>query len=139
MFEYVVKNSTPKNGIETTELSKRHNSILVKYLKRMKAVLWNRKLFKSERDGHLGLAPKKAKDGDREFLYPTTYRNGNTNRRLTGICILRGYSVPVILRRKSGGSHYEFIGECYLHTMMDGKAIDIKGDSELETVQFELR
>jgi hypothetical protein len=66
-FEYAIDNSTPDTGLETTNLAKRSNPILVEFLKRMMAVVWNRKLFKSARHGGLlGLAPKKAKDKDRE-------------------------------------------------------------------------
>jgi len=27
---------------------------------------------------------------------------------------------------EDGGFHYKFVGECYLHTMMDGKAMDVQ-------------
>ncbi|KAK3722403.1 hypothetical protein LTR37_002394 [Vermiconidia calcicola] len=123
-FEYAIDNSTPHSGVETTVLAQRSNPILVEFLKRMMAVIWNRKLFKSAVHEQLGLAPKKARQGD-------------------SICILHGCSVPVVLRQHislSGTKHYEFVGECYLHTMMDGKAVDIQEDNESsKTVEFELR
>ena len=45
----------------------------------------------------------------------------------TVIFIIHGCSVPVVLRRKVTGGiqHYEFIGECYLHGMMDGQATNL--------------
>lgn len=58
------------------------------------------------------------------------------------ICILHGCSVPVVLRpftNSTGSKYYQFIGDCYLHTMMDGRAIDVQESEELETVNFELR
>ena len=63
-FEYAIDNSTPHAGLETTNLTKRSNPILVEFLKRMLAVVWNRRLFKSARQGLLGLAPKKARAKD---------------------------------------------------------------------------
>jgi hypothetical protein len=38
-----------------------------------------------------------------------------------------------------GETYYEFIGECYLHTMMDGRAIDVQEEDDIQTVEFELR
>jgi len=39
------------------------------------------------------------------------------------ICILFGCSVPVILRSDGDGSRqYEFLGESYVHKVMDGEA-----------------
>jgi hypothetical protein len=43
------------------------------------------------------------------------------------ICIIFGCSVPVVLRKVSAdgrNSHFEFIGECYVHGMMDGEALE---------------
>lgn len=38
--------------------------------------------------------------------------------------------MPIILRKdEDGGDHYTFIGECYLHTMMDGKAVDVQEEA----------
>lgn len=50
--------------------------------------------------------------------------------------------MPVVLRKHnttSGGEYFEFIGECYLHTMMDSRAIDIQENEGIKTVLFELR
>ena len=38
----------------------------------------------------------------------------------------------------SGKKTYEFIGACYLHTMMDGKAIDVYYDLDLKMEEMEL-
>ena len=37
------------------------------------------------------------------------------------ICILLGCNVPLILRRR--GEHHEIIGECYIHGIMRGEAM----------------
>jgi Heterokaryon incompatibility protein (HET) len=60
-------------------ISNDKSKIMTRYLKRVQAVVWMRKLIKTSRDELLGLAPHRAKKGDK-------------------ICILRGCSVPVILR-----------------------------------------
>ena len=64
-FESAIDNSTRENGIETTDLAKRSDPLQVEFLKRVAAVVWNRRLFKSARNYNLlGLAPKKALKGD---------------------------------------------------------------------------
>jgi hypothetical protein len=63
------------------------------------------------------------------------------------ICILYGCSVPVALRKmvdqESQETYYEFIGECYVHGIMDGEAFDlVKRRSRRDTIPkqvFELR
>lgn len=39
------------------------------------------------------------------------------------ICILFGGGVPFALR-ESGEGYYRFIGECYVHGIMDGEAVE---------------
>jgi hypothetical protein len=61
------------------------------------------------------------------------------------ICILPGCSVPVVLREvkhvpastQDKGTHYEFVGECYAHRMMDGEAVEAITAKDYQT--FELR
>ncbi|KAF2752866.1 HET-domain-containing protein [Pseudovirgaria hyperparasitica] len=62
--------------------------IVGEFLRRVQAVIWNRRLVKTDK-GHLGLAPKAAQPGDL-------------------VCILYGCSVPVILRPvKKGSTRHE--------------------------------
>ena len=76
----------------------------------------------------LGLAPEESKKRDL-------------------ICILYGCSVPVALRRMvdpaSNKEYYIFIGECYVHGIMDGEAFELarsrSDDREIERKDFELR
>ena len=64
-FESAIDESTRENGIETMALAKQSDPLQVEFLKRVAAVVWNRKLFKSARNHNLlGLAPKKALKGD---------------------------------------------------------------------------
>ena len=71
--------------------------------------------------------------------YPRTRRNKTKNkdplfclgspdiRAGDMFCLIFGCSIPVVLRKisASGGSpHFEFVGECYVHGMMDGEALE---------------
>lgn len=73
VFKYAVLHSTEKNGLETSVLATRHNSLLVEFLKRMKAVVWKRRMFKSEAHKFLGLVPMEAKTGDSKCLTYSSY------------------------------------------------------------------
>ncbi len=90
------------------------STIVAKFARRVQEVIWMRRLVTTERD-LLGLAPAEAKKRDL-------------------ICILYGCSVPVVLRRhcdyKTGQEFFQFIGECYVHGLMDGEAFDIQKDEK---------
>jgi hypothetical protein len=68
-----------------------------------------------------------------------------TNLFSVVICIIFGCSVPVVLRKTSEtlgpDKRYicRFIGECYVHGMMDGGAINVQESKELKTLTFELQ
>jgi hypothetical protein len=119
------------------------------FLERVQCVVWSRRLILLDRTDTLGLAPKSAKKGDL-------------------LCILKGCSVPVILREFNDGSraaasscpdplghfsdvpatdvaerqprvHYEFVGEAYVHGLMDGEAYDRKHSWNIPPHSFLLR
>lgn len=109
--------------------------IMVRFLKRVECVIWNRKFIQSElktfdiagktiRKRLFGLAPESAKTKDL-------------------ICILLGCSVPVILRehRVSTDHYFELIGEAYISGMMDGEALGGRKMDELKAVceRFKLK
>jgi hypothetical protein len=102
------------------------NSIAKEFLKRMQTVVWMRRLMLTEKRKILGLVPDDADKGDY-------------------ICILFGCSVPVVLREvkhvptstQDKGTHYEFVGESYVHGMMDGEAVEAVTAKDYQT--FELR
>jgi hypothetical protein len=96
------------------------------YLRRVQAIVWNRRIFAVEpipanttaNNGTdainvssvamTGLGPRDAQTGDH-------------------LSILLGCSVPVILRRVGSAESarvYKLVGECYVHGMMDGEALD---------------
>lgn len=70
-FEQAVQNS--EDGIDSTLLDARGHPVLSEFLGRMKAVVTKKRLFKGQRRGdlgHLGLAPKNAKNGDCKLKRP---------------------------------------------------------------------
>jgi hypothetical protein len=85
------------------------------FLERVQNVIWSRKFFLCKvmngASPLYGLAPPKTNHGDI-------------------ICILFGCSVPVVLRKympnDTSDHRYTFVGECYVHGMMDGEAIPKK-------------
>ena len=90
------------------------STIVAKFARRVQEVIWMRRLVTTERD-LLGLVPQETKKRDL-------------------ICILFGCSVPVVLRRHSDSKtkkeYFQFIGECYVHGLMDGEAFDIQKDEK---------
>lgn len=68
-------------------------------------------------EGHLGMAPLEAMKGD-------------------VVCVLYGCSVPVILRWCEEKKAYSFVGECYLHGFMNGRALN--GHYDSEKMEFEI-
>ena len=66
-------------------------------------VLWGRRLMTTN-EGHLGLASRATQQGDL-------------------VCILFGCDVPAILRLDESGT-YSWIGEAYMHGIMEGQAMD---------------
>ena len=72
----------PNNALNTTFIIEQGGcTIIAEFLRRVQAVIWNRRLMRTKRGHHLGLVHEKAIEGDL-------------------ICILYGCSVPVVLRRR---------------------------------------
>ncbi|GCB18024.1 heterokaryon incompatibility protein 6, OR allele [Aspergillus awamori] len=67
--------------------------------------------------GYIGLVPPGTQEGDL-------------------ICVLYGCSVPVILRKQ--GDNYIFVGESYVHGIMDGEAIEQMNKGLLVEEEFTL-
>ncbi|KAF7514022.1 hypothetical protein GJ744_006636 [Endocarpon pusillum] len=88
-------------------------SIMAEFLERVKRVIWGRRFiemgYENASTSHMyfGLAPGEAEKGDI-------------------VCVLFGCSVPVVLR-DSGNGYHEFIGECYIHGIMDGEIVPKRG------------
>src|ERR1700744_1617078 len=95
------------------------------YLKRVRDVTWNRKLFvcreSPESEPLFGLGSRYLAVGD-------------------FVCILFGCSVPVVLRERRdyrGNLSYLFVGEGYVDGRMDGEAV-IGKDLDAKTRTFNL-
>lgn len=93
-------------------LSKR----LAEGLNMLRANVLHRQLLISKK-GYVGLGPMPTRKGDL-------------------ICVLYGCSVPVVLRKVGG--HYVFIGECYVHGLMDGEALDLLAIKKATEQEFEI-
>jgi hypothetical protein len=52
------------------------------------------------------------------------------------LCVLFGCSVPVILRRLDGDDRYVFLGESYVHSLMDAEAVVMQIKGELKERDF---
>ena len=70
------------------------------------------RIFFITRDGYIGLAPEAAQEGD-------------------VVCVVLGGEVPYVIRPKKNG-HYLFVGECYVHGLMDGQALRGYEEGNLE-------
>lgn len=54
------------------------------------------------------------------------------------ICVLKGCSVPVILRRCDAGNQYRFVGQCWMLGLMEGQAAGLREKGLISPETFEL-
>lgn len=82
------------------------SELMDEYQERISAVVWDRKLMRTDVTQRIGLAPEDSQVGDM-------------------ICVLYGCSVPVVLRlwKENSKPRYRIIGECYVEGIMDGQAM----------------
>ena len=52
------------------------------------------------------------------------------------ICVLFGCSVPVLIRKVE--DHHVLVGECYVHGIMNGEAVDMWKKGELVQQEFHI-
>lgn len=67
------------------------------------SVCTGRRFFTTEK-GYLGLGPADARESDM-------------------ICVLHGGPVPLLLHQNTVHNYYNFIGECFIHGLMNGEAL----------------
>jgi hypothetical protein len=108
-----------------TEVREDHPEFVAEFLQRVQSIIWKRRMILTEQERLLGLAPESAQEGDL-------------------ICIVFGCSVPVLLRKivsdeMTGEHHYQLLGDCYVHGMMDGEAFTMQQARNIPQTQFELR
>ena len=117
---------SPTGTIDTNKLiaaADSGSSLVVDFLQRVQGVIWNRKFFVSKDNNWIGLAPMTSEVGD-------------------SVCILFGCSVPVILRsclNTNGENHFQLVGECYVHGMMDGQVEEVVKVIGCNKEEFEIR
>ena len=99
------------------------------YLRRMQAIVWNRRVFDTE---------SPCTDAEDASFLPVLVGIGPRDCRHGDVlCILLGCSVPVLLRERR--SHFELVGECYVHGMMDGEALlSDQAVAEASITEFDL-
>lgn len=113
-------------SIDTTELlDTGQPDHIAEFLKRVQAVIWNRRVVIARRDNLrgeklLGLGPKDVQVGDK-------------------ICILFGGSVPFVLRQhhETAERCWELVGEAYVEENMDGEALIGLQQDQIEAMQTE--
>ena len=88
------------------------------YLRRVQSVIWGRRLAILDQ-GYIVLGPRLCEVGDL-------------------VCILHGCSVPVVIRPRRDGMGHTFVGECYVHGMMDGEACILEEQGKLHKTPFML-
>ena len=101
--EQVLQNSDELNLDTKRLMFESPPGIVFDFLRRVQSVIWGRRLAILDQ-GYVVLGPRSMKAGDL-------------------VCILEGCSVPVILRPRNDSNGYTFVGECYVHGMMDGAAL----------------
>ncbi|KAF7513250.1 hypothetical protein GJ744_010646 [Endocarpon pusillum] len=85
-----------------------------RWLETLQGSLLFKRFFVTE-TGLIGLAPSDIQDGDL-------------------VCVFLGGRVPFILRQK--GDHYTLVKDSYLHGFMDGRAIELAHEGQLEISNF---
>lgn len=114
-----------QDGFYATKTTDDHPRYVAEFLERVRSVIWMRRMIVTAQERLLGIAPSNAQQGDL-------------------ICIIFGCSVPVVLRKvvsdeMTGEHHYQLIGDCYVHGMMDGEAFTIQQARNIPQTQFELK
>jgi hypothetical protein len=110
--EIVEAHPIANNTLDHTELI-----LLQRILLKMKRRLLRRELLITK-EGYLALGPETTQPGDI-------------------IAIFLGCQVPVVVRQQA--DHYEFIGTCYVHGIMQGEALAGLDTGECEVQWFDIR
>ena len=113
--EYSFRLLAEEGHIDTAKLIRmtRSSSCTKDFLTKVQNTVWNRAFFMTRGWECLGLGPAQLAVGDK-------------------VCIIYGCSVPVILRPVK--TYFKFIGECFVHGMMEGEAI--KGLNQVTETNF---
>jgi len=93
-----------------------HQESIELYMSEMESKSKYRKMIFTQK-GYLGLAPPETMEDDI-------------------VCVLLGGNMPFILRPE--GSYHTFIGECYVHEIMDGEVLDVAQTRLIQPQKFSL-
>ena len=52
------------------------------------------------------------------------------------VCVFEGSPTPYVLRATASGTSYTFIGECYVHGLMNSEALDMRDEGIVESETF---
>ncbi len=91
-----------------------HSGSWADYETAAREMSWNRSFFTTKK-GYCGLGPNTLRTGDI-------------------VCVLHGSAVPSILRPKN--ELYQFIGEAYVHGIMEGEVVSQWKNGKLERTTF---
>lgn len=154
-FNYAFKHKGQRCDLNTREmiLFGKCPSMAIDFLRRVQSVIWKRGLILTQRENFLGLAPSKAREGDLIcILYGCSVpvvlskkkrvapANGSPASSLPTMKANGGEGPQPPKSDPSKSDHYyEFIGECYIHGMMDGEALRNQRTRRLPQQDFELR
>ena len=104
------------------------------YLRRVKSVVWNRRLFLADlNDPDAGAPPLGAAIGygaGAEVKGPLFGIGPSETDDGHRVCILLGCSVPVVLGRGKRRGLSRIVGEAYVHGIMDGEAMSLRNKVE---------
>jgi hypothetical protein len=89
----------------SSEKGEKTSKFADQFLRAMRRGVHMRRLCRTS-GGYIGLVPGSGREGD-------------------VVCVVRGARVPFLLR--TCGAFYTFIGECYVHSIMDGEALKSEG------------
>jgi hypothetical protein len=121
---------TPNDNLNTRELIRNEKvpEFHKDFLKRVQAVTWDRVFLETKHTSMSAGDNQKLKYEPLVGLGPPGTEKGDE------VCILFGCSVPVILRHirlENGDNYYKFIGEAFIYGQMEGEALSIWSDQEL--------
>lgn len=123
MFQVLVNESDVPNNFQPNQVRSEEDRVrralnyILPFMSCMARSLDDRRFFWSQR-GYMGLAPPSAQVGDK-------------------VCVLVGCGIPFILREKT--SYYQFVGESYVHGIMNGEIMEHVEEGKLALQEFEIR
>lgn len=111
------KSNKSETFIAALKIVRRRKANWKKFVYRCDGVI-SRRFFMTRSSGHIGLGPALMEAQDR-------------------VCVLFGGPVPYVIRPTEMPGRYHFVGECYVHGMMEGQAVQLWERGELKAHRME--